>query len=459
MTPLPFGFRLQGAFTGERRLVDWAAAFAAYASCDPRAQVDHEAYLSNFTYGEDFRARADAYNVVNTAGFEGCCWAPFLWWDIDREGNLDLALTETRRLALKLDERFGFTSEDDLLAFLSGNKGFHVGLPTSLWAPEPSADFHRVARRFAVRLAEVAGVGVYDPKRGFRIDEGVYNKVQPFRAPNNRNPKSGLYKRRLRFKELMEMSADGILALAERPEPFDLAALSYRSAQAAADWREAAEAVARETAARVKRQRTPGEARLNRGTWEYLCRGAEVGDRHRLIYSAAANMAEFPDLQSLVRALLAERGLDDGLALGDALRAIENGLRRGNAAAGTGGTVEPPPVSELQPAPSSAPDLIRATLAALWARQATAPAHVPADTNAPAVGAPPSEFDPDFAELRAEREAIAAEGGRPDPPDPPPGARFFFADEGGRACPAAAAKYWTWEGAPRWVHVDDFPLP
>ncbi len=54
MTARPHGFRVAGHRAGRRRLIDWRAAFAAYASCDPAAQPEREAYLSHFVFGADF---------------------------------------------------------------------------------------------------------------------------------------------------------------------------------------------------------------------------------------------------------------------------------------------------------------------------------------------------------------------------------------------------------------------
>ena len=92
-----------------------------------------------------------------------------------------------------------------LLVFFSGFKGFHVGLPTALWSPEPSPSFHKTARQFAERIAEAAGV---------MIDRGVYNAVQPFRRTNSRHRKTGLHKRRLSLDELMTLTLDQIEELA-----------------------------------------------------------------------------------------------------------------------------------------------------------------------------------------------------------------------------------------------------
>ena len=54
MTARPHGFRVVGHRAGRRRLIDWRAAFAAYAACDPAAQPEREAYLSHFVFGADF---------------------------------------------------------------------------------------------------------------------------------------------------------------------------------------------------------------------------------------------------------------------------------------------------------------------------------------------------------------------------------------------------------------------
>jgi hypothetical protein len=461
--------------TGDRRLVDWQAAFAAYAAVDPRCEPDREAYLSAFTYGADFQARADSWGIVPTADFQGPCWAPWLWFDVDRAGNLDLALRETRRLALFLDGRYQLHSEDDLLLFLSGGKGCHAGLPTRLWCPEPSADFHEVARHFAARLAELAGLGVYNAERGYRIDEGAYLKVQLFRAPNSRHPRSGLFKRRLSFDELMNLSAERISQLAERPEPFDIPAPAYRSDQAARDWAEAAAVVQEAAAARQQRQvGGSGKPTLNRVTREFIFRGAEEGDRHRLLFSAAANLGEFPSVEALAYALLREPGLDAGLPPSDVDRQIRCGLERGRKGGAEAG--EPVPLADPPPDRQA----VGAALAAAWAAQAaptgptpSAPPPTPVlPAGAEEAGCPAGEVQARLAalwaqdeaanvelELAEEREAIQATGGRPAPPCPPDGARFIYRAPGGRPCARDGATLWSWERAPRWYHVADFPLP
>lgn len=309
-----FGFRVLGDCRQPRRLVDAGAALAGYAACDARAECHREAYLSAFTFDADFREHLAA--TGSTAGFSGPCWAPFVWLDVDREGDLPAALEDARRLRVVLTDSLGI-AEDDVLAFLSGSKGFHLGIPSALWRPAPGRDFHRIARRFAEAAAELAGV---------TIDAGVYDKVRCFRAPNSRHPKTGLHKRRLSVDELMHLGTDAILKLAAEPADFELPAPMYRSEPAAALWAEAVAQVQRETGARAECFAN-GEApsKLNRATLSFIREGAGTGDRHRLLYSAAANLAELGAPLALCAALLTEAALDCGLTPTDTRRAIENG--------------------------------------------------------------------------------------------------------------------------------------
>lgn len=222
--------------------------------------------------------------------------------------------------AVALVERF-VVDDGDVLVFFSGSKGFHVGLPTVLWSPAPSREFHAVARRFAESIAFSVSV---------RIDPAVYVKVQPFRAPNSRHPKTGLHKRQLAVDELLHLSAEGIVKLAREPMPFELPRPAIASPQAAEAWAAALEQVRRETEAmehrRVSAANHAGAAALNRLTLDFIRNGAAVGDRHRLAYSAARNLGEFGCSFDLAWALLSESALDSGLPPAEVRRQIECGL-------------------------------------------------------------------------------------------------------------------------------------
>jgi hypothetical protein len=312
---MPYGFRVVGSKTGRRRLVDAAAAFAACCAGDSRAEPDRESYLSAFTYGDDFRRHLA--ETGSTKGYSGPCGGPWLWWDIDRENDPEHALRDARRLMAFLLDRYPVLDDDDLLAFFSGSKGYHVGLPT-FWGPAPSVLFNRAARRFAESIAAASGVS---------IDAGVYDAVRLFRAPNSRHPKTGLHKRRLTHDELMALSLDGIRRLAEQPEPFDLPPVAVTCEQAAADWQAAVTAASQQSEEKARRAAVAdGSPRLNRATFDFIRDAADQGDRHRLLFSAAANLAEFACPPALAHALLTEAALDSGLTPADIRRQIDCGL-------------------------------------------------------------------------------------------------------------------------------------
>jgi hypothetical protein len=305
-----------GATSKRRRLVDAAAAFAAYACCDPRAEVNCEGYLSVFGFGNDFKALLQSTGSVR--GFTGACWSPFIWFDIDRADEPEQALNDARGLASLILERYRALDDDALLIFFSGSKGYHIGLPT-YWAPSPSPTFHLTARRLAEGLAAAAGAV---------IDSGVYDRVRCFRAPNSRHPRTGLHKRSLTLDELLHLSSQGIRNLAEQPLPFELQPVDVELPQARDDWNTCAREVERE--AEAKEQWRNGVisrmATLNRQTLDFIREGAGQGDRHRLLFSAAANLAEFGCPTALAHALLTDSALDSGLPPREVHRQIECGL-------------------------------------------------------------------------------------------------------------------------------------
>ena len=321
MADCRYGFRIVGSCFEPRRLVDATVAFSAYASCDERADVESEAYLSAFCFGADFKERADQWGRLAVKGFDGVCWSLWLWFDIDRE-DIGQALNDARRLVAFIAERYGLDG-DELLLFFSGSKGFHVGVPTSLWMPSSAVTFHTTTRRLAEALAERAGVV---------IDVGVYDRVRAFRAPNSRHPKTGLHKRRLSFDDLMGLSVDAIKRLAETAEAFDVPTMPSVNEQAVSDWREATESIERVTEAKAERRvRHSGamSSRLNRATRDIIANIEPIaaGDRHRRLFSAAANLSEFGCSTELAFALLSEAGLDSGLSPSDVRRQIDCGLQ------------------------------------------------------------------------------------------------------------------------------------
>ena len=321
------GFRILGPCTGDRRRVDAATARAAYCRCDERARVGQEAYLSAFQFGDDFAEHLA--RTSSPAGFTGSTWAPLLWADIDRDeaaGGIARALADVRLLVDTLDETYGVPRQV-LLPFLSGGKGFHLGLPTSLWAPPASADFHAVARAFIENLAAEAKV---------TVDAGVFDRVRAFRAPNSRHPKTGLHKLFVPVDRLDSVTVDELLDMARQPMPFEVPSTDGVESVGflAAGWGQAERAVADRAAAVEQRQHElasgGGGGSVNKLTRAFLAGDIGTGDRHRLLFSAAANLAEIGCSLPAVRALLTDPALDMGLPPKHVSRGIDSGHAKGH---------------------------------------------------------------------------------------------------------------------------------
>src|SRR5262249_29157029 len=100
--------------------------------------------------------------------------------------------------------------------------------------------------------------------------------------------------------------------------------------------------------------------RLNRATLEFIRDGAEEPNRHRRLFSATANLAEFSCPPPLAHTLLSEPALDSGLSPSDVRRQIECGLKH----TGPIPTQAPPPAAEASAGADT--NTLQKQLAAPW---------------------------------------------------------------------------------------------
>ena len=313
-----YGFRVVDGIYNERILIESNPAFTAYCAVDARAEVEREGYLSAFCFAEDFGNHLAS--TGSTRGFSGPSWSPILWVDIDGPSKdiagLTKAIESTRKFVSGTIERYHL-QDSTLLVFFSGSKGFHIGLPSSLWSSVPELDYHRHSRNMAESLASQFGI---------QIDASVYDRVRAFRAPNSRHPRTKLHKRRLLIGELMTLSPGEVVELAKSPIAFEFETVTAANDTATTDWQHALTAVVATPEPCVA-----AGASLNRLTLDFIQEGAEVGERNNRLFSAAANLAEFDCSGPLAEALLTEAARDSGLAPCEIKQTIAAGLAHGGS--------------------------------------------------------------------------------------------------------------------------------
>tara|TARA_R110000868_G_scaffold117180_2_gene311501 strand:+ start:2304 stop:3281 length:978 start_codon:yes stop_codon:yes gene_type:complete len=317
-----FAFRAL-ARDGERREIVFSPAFTAHIEADPKAATPGECFLSHFQFSDEFRRHLKA--TGSTAGYTGPTWLEWLIFDIDVEGDIDEALRQAKLLVTWLVVRFKL-NPDDVMIFYSGSKGFHVGLRSSLWGGQPAKEFHRYARQFAEVLAENAGV---------KIDSGVYARVNLLRAANSRHKKTGRYKVQLRYDELQTLTPDEIYAIAAEPRKGWIPEHTPFSQEAAECWAEVCRLADDDATATTERRASGSKSgKLNPTTRAVLTDGSFIGDRHRELFSAAANFGEFSSVEELAFAILTPAGLNSGLTASEVQRQISCGLRHGGRSNG-----------------------------------------------------------------------------------------------------------------------------
>ena len=326
------GFVCRGRIETTRQLIDWyeqAAEMAARVADEEYGQsVFASAYvfttaLRDHVIENDRKAVAAGSDKRGSmAGFNGPAYAPLITVDIDRycpQGGPDVETAKRDTIRL-VEVLVGLgVSEDLILVFFSGSKGFHVQFPSSLAGAEPSERFADVVGAFCEGIAATAGV---------TIDPSLYRTLQPLRSPNSRNEKSGLFKVWLSLDELKSLPMSEIEALAHSPRPFTLPSLALEPLpQLAESWRRADQQVQAAEAEKVMPRQGEDNARLFRSTWDFLVNGAPEGSRATELYKAAANLLDFESVEDLVRALL-QRPVDlSGLSPREADGHIDGAVR------------------------------------------------------------------------------------------------------------------------------------
>jgi P4 family phage/plasmid primase-like protien len=180
-------------------------------------QGNRETYQSYFLHTNQIQkyaeAQRDLYGKLTVTGYKGVVHSDRILIDIDVKDDLTKALGVARNVISQLNKSFNIPSSA-LQCKFSGSKGFHLEIPTALFAGlEVSATLPSLHKEIVTILC-----------RGFEeyIDTSIYHTVGLIRVENTINDKTGLFSIPLTVDEINSFSIDDILARAKQPRQLEV---------------------------------------------------------------------------------------------------------------------------------------------------------------------------------------------------------------------------------------------
>lgn len=177
---------------------------------------EFECYTTLFLYNKEileYMKKNIRKGKPSVGGYEGKVQGPFFVIDMDSE-NLKEALEVLRQIATFLLEYWGL-SQESLLVYFSGSRGFHILLDTRIFGKiEPSRNLHMVFSEIRKGI-----VGWSKVKKREIVNHTIKDKVRLFRVVNTINAKSGLYKVQLTLEELFKSGVEDIRNKARKAQP------------------------------------------------------------------------------------------------------------------------------------------------------------------------------------------------------------------------------------------------
>jgi len=307
-----------GATSSARTIVDNAAmTLEKFLSADPLLHSG-EGYMSIFTFASDIHGHHAKNQML--PDFQCQTHADWLYIDIDRGNSkekLTRALKDIQVLVTCLIDDLGIDSRD-IIAFFSGGKGFHLAIRTSIWNPTPHLYFHLQCGLCAEFIAKKAGI----------IIDIFYDRMRILRLPNTRHPFSGLFKSPMTVEQLMSWGIDTILERAKAPRAFTIPSDEGRkSAFMEKLWSKCVE-MSEQKAAEVASLKA-GPAKVYQKSFDFIINGASAGTRNDSLFATTANLADFPDKESLIIGLVYDAAHRSGLSDAEITRTINSALKKG----------------------------------------------------------------------------------------------------------------------------------
>lgn len=179
---------------------------------------DFPSWTSMFLFDEEILTHIEDLKKIgeqpSTAGFKGkCFFMNYLWIDIDTKTetsdtreNLKSVIKETKQILNDIMLNYDL-QENNFRVFYSGNKGFHIGIPSALFGGDKfgSEAIPTIAKIMAKELTNRSSI----------VDFKIYNTNRLFRTPFSKHDKTGLYKVIVSVETILNQDVDKILTSAE----------------------------------------------------------------------------------------------------------------------------------------------------------------------------------------------------------------------------------------------------
>lgn len=161
-------------------------------------------FVSTFLYSENLFLFVNKTGSV--ADYRGDYTADYIFFDIDRKGNLTLAISDLRELIKYISS---YLPKEYLSISFSGSKGFHVGIPAAAFGGfSPSPFLAYIFKHVAAILSPI------------EVDAALYKPMMQLRMRNTINEKSGLFKVQIYPDEIDSLTEEYLREIAKAPRDY-----------------------------------------------------------------------------------------------------------------------------------------------------------------------------------------------------------------------------------------------
>ena len=161
---------------------------------------------------------SDTYCTIykyDNENIDSCNFIAPLYLDLDIdniEEDYNKLIRDLKILIHKLVTEF-HVEQNDIQIYFSGSKGFHLIISENIFGFEPGRTLNKDLKKVAVYLKAYTLTKCIDTK--------IYDYKRLFRINNTINSKTGLYKVRVLYDDLINMSYDELIEYASKPKDIE----------------------------------------------------------------------------------------------------------------------------------------------------------------------------------------------------------------------------------------------